>query len=109
MKQININNIIWTVYLVKNDDSRLILDEKHHLGLTDFAKYEIYISENENPQLIQYTILHELIHAILCSNGFMLKDEFNQEEVAEFIAYNTTNIIKLTNEIFTIVRPEKNT
>lgn len=94
-----INNIEWYVISVPKNDDNLWLEEKYHMGVTDFYNRKIYIDNSLALINKKYVLTHEITHALLCSYGFQLKDEFNQEELCEFVAYNLNTINNYVNEL----------
>ena len=72
-----------------------------YFGNADYFNQTISINSkikgNEN---IKRTITHEVIHAYLYSYGFTNKDNFELEQMIEFISHNIKNIEKLTDEVY---------
>lgn len=98
-KTIKINNNEYDIYFVKADDDRLLMEDgSYHSGITDFIRKEIYIKENLVESTLQYTLFHELTHALMDSYGFLQVD-WNDEIVADFVANNALTILDKANEI----------
>ena len=85
MLSIKINNFDYKIIFVKEKDDRLLMNNSYHSGITDFIKKEIYIQEDLPFQTMNYTLMHELTHAVIDSFG-MLQVEWNDEIVADFVA-----------------------
>ena len=94
MKTIKINGLVWNIQI----DNNMSLD---YLGCTEYFNQTISINSkvkgNEN---IKRTITHEVIHAYLYSYGFTNKDNFELEQMIEFISHNIKNIEKLADEVY---------
>lgn len=57
--------------VIEVDDTSLFMDK---LGMVDFAKNRIYLAPNDNPEIVQETLLHEIIHAISFALGLKLSE-----------------------------------
>jgi len=94
MKTIKINGLVWNIQI----DNNMSLD---YFGNVDYFEQTININQkikgNEN---IKRTIIHEVIHAYLYSYGFTNKDNFELEQMIEFISHNIANIQKLADEVY---------
>ena len=97
-----INNLQWEILYDKNIN-------ENYLGETDYFKLKININpEIENSMNLGRTVMHEVIHAYLYSFGFSNKNEFQLEEMIEFISHNIENINKLTEIALTELNKTKN-
>ena len=94
--KIQINNFEYEIYFVEWNDEHLKIDDNdYRSGMTYFKDKRIYIANNLKKDSYDYTLKHELTHAIIDSYGF-LQIEWNDEIVADFMAI----YINVLNEIF---------
>lgn len=97
--QIKINNNDYEFWMLPPDSVELKMEDgTYHTGVTDFHKKKIYIADNLDKDTQRYTIINELIHAMIDSYGFMQID-WNDEIVADFIANYLPNILKILSDI----------
>ena len=68
-------------------------------GITKFGEFSIYIDKNINPTAQKEVIIHELTHAILCTQGRWYQKKFDVEELCEFVGFCGEKIINATNKI----------
>lgn len=100
---IKLNKNQYAVKIVKHDDENLLMDDgDYHFGVTDFNKKIIYIANNLSDSAFEYTLLHEITHAVIESFGF-LQVEWNDEIVADFMANYSTIIADNYNYIIAIM------
>ena len=84
--KLKINNFEYKIYFVNYNDEHLdIGDNDYRSGMTYFKEKEIYIANNLKRDSYDYTLKHELTHAIIDSYG-LLQIEWNDEIVADFMA-----------------------
>lgn len=81
-----INNFEYELLFVNwNDENLKVEDNDYRSGMTNFKEKRIYIANNLNKESLNYTLKHEITHAIIDSYG-MLQIEWNDEIVADFMA-----------------------
>lgn len=101
--KIQINNFEYEIYFVEWNDEHLKIDDNdYRSGMTYFKDKRIYIANNLKKDSYDYTLKHELTHAIIDSYGF-LQIEWNDEIVADFMAI----YINVLNEILYKINKEK--
>lgn len=101
--KIKINNFKYELIFVDNKDKNLdVGDNDYRSGITDFRKKKIYIANNLENDSLDYTLKHELTHAIIDSYGF-LQVEWNDEIVADFMAIYS----KILNELLKTIDKDK--
>lgn len=96
--KLKINNITWDIKFTEDI-------EEGFFGYTNVYKLKIGIRSDMALDVVRTTIIHELIHAMIFSYGFIKaqpEDEllFSEEQVADFIAMNLDEINKLSNKIY---------
>ena len=96
-----VNGVEWTLILVDPEDDRLILDEVHYEGMTNYRLREIYINNSifTREDFVKGVIKHEITHATIECTRHYATDLFNHEQVCEFMAYHSENIVASTNTI----------
>ena len=100
--KIKINNFEYKLYLVNWNNERLnVGDNDYRSGMTYFKEKEIYIANNLKKDSYNYTLKHELTHAIIDSYG-LLQIEWNDEIVADFMAIYS----EILNELLGILDKE---
>lgn len=100
---VTINNIKWKIIYTKDYIKK---DEKYtYDGLASNNRRCIKIwSEryNQSPDYFKKVICHEVTHAVLMSQGRgpYVQSNFTDEQLCDFIAYNSEFICDLTNKIY---------
>lgn len=101
--KLKINNFEYKLYFVEwNDEKLKIEDNDYRSGMTYFKEKEIYIANNLKKDSYNYTLKHELTHAIIDSYGF-LQIQWDDEIVADFMAIYS----KTLNEIIDYLEENK--
>ena len=70
-------------------------------GLTKYNDRTIDIRDDLDDTATMLLIRHEIVHAILCTQGRYLQKKFDVEEMCEFIAYKLPEINEICEEIET--------
>lgn len=97
--KIKINRYTYELLQVDSNDENLnVGDNDFRSGITDFRTKKIYIAKGLSEDSQNYTIIHELTHAIMDSYGF-LQVEWNDEIVADFMAIYVYEIERILNLI----------
>ena len=75
-----------------------LTDEKYD-GLTKYNDRTIDIRDDLDDIATMLIIRHEIVHAILCTQGRYLQRKFDVEEMCEFIAYKLPEINEICEYI----------
>ena len=89
-----INDYKWTLMFVDVAE----LPEKTD-GTTLYNERTILIRNDLNRITTGIVIRHELTHAILCTQGRWSQNNFNQEDVCEFVGFQLPTINRITKGI----------
>lgn len=93
--KIIINNVEWDFNFVPS-----VCLPANYYGQCCEEELTINVLENMSPQRQRFTIIHELIHAIIHSQGRAYTwEDMNEENVCEFIAWNLDTINSLVDYI----------
>ena len=84
--KVRICNYTWTVKFV--DIQELPRSE----GQTRVNTFEILIRNSLNEETKRLTFIHEVVHALLNTQGRFYQNKFTQEEICEFIAWRFNEI-----------------
>lgn len=97
---LNINGVIWRIYLVSPNHPILLRnDGSMAVGVCDSATQSIYINEYVDVDFLKKILCHEITHAAMFSYGIIL--DYSQEElIADLIASYGEEIVEETNLIF---------
>lgn len=91
---ISIQNYKWKVEFVS------VLDlPKESDGTTLYNERRILIRDDLDEVTTECILRHEITHAILCIQGRWSQTSFTQEEVCEFIGFQTPTINELVKEV----------
>ena len=93
---VKINGHEWDVKFVNSEDEYL---NNERLGWTDTYNRVIRIDKSLDNESRKIVLAHELTHAFLDSQGRGRQDNFTQEEMADFIAWNFNEISRLLEEL----------
>lgn len=88
INKINVGGVKYDVYLKKD----LIEPDSHQpvWGYTDYARSAIYIDNKLNKQHIKQTLIHELVHAMLC-------DGYNDEKLVNPLGNMLYSVLRSNN------------
>lgn len=77
-----------------DDANKLMLGNQLCFGLVDYVNQQIFISNQQHPQMMQETLVHEILHTIdhLTNAG---KDQLTEEEI-EKLATGLAPIVDIT-------------
>lgn len=75
-------------------------------GETLMCHNRILINDDLAPEVMKWTITHELVHAYLWSYGFDALTTFSHEQVCEFIASYVEEISRDTEIVYTALTAE---
>ena len=98
VKYINLNGHEYGVIFEEPDSDNLKTDEEddtYNFGVCHYKTQLIYIANNLNDHMTKFTLIHEITHALICSIGMHAhRNDFDSEDVCEFVAANAENIIR---------------
>lgn len=98
--KVDINNIKWEIISVPSFDTRLYFENKKANGACEYATKKIII-DNQLSKDVQICVLrHELVHAFIDSFLLEQKDNYSEEEIAEFVALYAQQICCIANKYF---------
>lgn len=105
---LNINGLIWRLYLVSPNHPMLLRDDgSMAVGVCDSVTQSIYINEYVDIDFLKKILCHEITHAAMFSYGVILG--YDQEElISDLIATYGEEIVEKTNKIFLRIK-EKGT
>lgn len=70
-------------------------------GVTRYDTLTIEIDDSADDIKTQLLLRHEIVHAILCTQGRAYQEKFGLEEMCEFIAYKLPEINQVMEHITT--------
>lgn len=96
----NINGVSWNIKLVSPNHPKIQRNDKSFaLASCDNTTKTIYISESAPREKIKKVLCHEITHAAMFS--YHVNISIEQEEIlADLIATYGSEIIEITNKIF---------
>lgn len=89
----------WTMQQVQPTDKSLFLDGGYCMGVCYYSEREIYVNKELNLEVKTETLLHELTHAFLDTLQLSKKEEYNEEEVCEFVGKYSHEIQRIANRL----------
>jgi hypothetical protein len=107
MTTIRINGIDYNVIFTDIDDENLIVDDSTRAGSIHYITGNIYILKTLPPALMRQTIAHELTHAYICAFGFMRHEEFDHEQLCDFMAAYASHICYDTDAVMGVYNKEE--
>ena len=108
MKSLNRNvkevsfNIVdqkWIIRVVNPHDPHMVADGAVCRGCTWVDQSAIYMSNELTERTFKHVLLHELAHAYLFATQMSVPDAFNEEQLCEFFAIYSEEILDLANKI----------
>jgi len=95
MKHIDIYGYKFQVCFVNKNDERI----RGNDGLCLHNEFTIYIRNDLDKTMQRCVLRHEITHAILCLQGRCYHNKFTQEDLCEFVAFQSVYICKKVDEI----------
>lgn len=95
----SIANQEWVIRVVDSHDARMIVDGDVCRGCTWVGQNEICMSNELTDRTFKRVLLHELVHAYLSATQMDIPDTFNEEQLCEFFAIYSAEILDLANTI----------
>lgn len=101
--KVKIKNYEFTIIEVDNTDEDFFKHDNQMLyGQTLYEEQLIKIYKYLNPIRKRETLIHELTHAFydIYLSSYHLKDKFDEEDIACFMATYSEDILKIVNDYF---------
>ena len=92
-----INGLKWTIKEVETRSSELIVNGNQCFGVCKYATQEILIDNTLKKDKKYQTLKHELAHAFLYCFLLDKKETYSEEELCEFVAMYSDQIIECAN------------
>lgn len=93
----------WEVFTADAHDPELIADGRACTGTTWCGHFKIYLSNELSGSRLLRTIKHELTHATIYSTQCEVPENFNEEQICEFVAIYGDVIADLAQKILVTV------
>lgn len=94
--ELRIGNYTWAVVFVDKNDERI----RGCDGKTYYNDFEILIRNDLNKITTNIVIRHEVVHALLCTQGRWFQKKFDVEDVCEFISFRLEELKEIDELIF---------
>lgn len=88
---IRINGWYWEIRFVSSEVIKHELGFDA-LGFTFVDRFTIDIVDSTNKEEVKLRLIHELTHAIICSQGRAFQNKFSQEDIANLVAWSYPTI-----------------
>lgn len=95
----NIVDQEWTIRVVDSHDPHMFADGTVCRGCTWVGQSAIYMSNELTDRTFKRVLLHELVHAHLFATQMSVPDTFNEEQLCDFFAIYSEEILDLANKI----------
>ena len=93
---LRIGNYTWRVdFLDKKDDLIIGCD-----GKTFYNDFRIVVRNDLNDTATQIVIRHEVVHALMCTQGRWYQKNFNIEDICEFISFRFEELKQIDELIY---------
>lgn len=102
---VKINKILYQIKTVDNKELNRHQDEDNSvIGLTDCIDQIIYLDKDLKKERMKQTLIHELTHAYI--NECYPSEIFDEEDLCNFIAIYSEDILTEANRIYKEVKSE---
>ena len=102
-----IGQFTWTISLIGEESSELLVDDEHCLGLCNFPSLNIYISnEPLCNQALKAAIIHELTHAFIFSYGIQ-SETYDEERICMFMECHAKTVLKMADKFYKKIKEIK--
>lgn len=98
---IKINNRKWEVRFINSSDMR-----DGDIGTCWSYKRSIDIDNSLEKEETKIILTHELAHAFLASCGDVHQEQYNEEKVCDFVAWNVDELISVRDKVMKAVFKE---
>lgn len=105
---VKINKILYQIKTVENKELNRYIDDDGNstIGLTDCINQTIYLDKDLKKERMKQTLVHELTHAYI--NEYCPSDMFDEEELCNFVAIYSEDIVKEADRIYEEIKSELN-
>lgn len=93
--ELRIGNYTWSVEFIDKDNEEI----KGCDGRTLYNDFRIIIRNDLNYIATKLVIRHEVVHALLSTQGRVFQKKYDIEEVCEFIAYRLNELEQINEQI----------
>lgn len=95
---LEINGNEWKIVEVNEKDEKLKINDKECWGTCMYEEQTIYICQEMRLSKKKQTLMHELSHAFLYEYLLKFQENFDNEELCEFVAKYSQRIGNLANK-----------
>ena len=96
----DIYGYIYKIKLIDKNDERI----KGNDGICMHNDLTILLRKDLNFTMLECVLRHEITHAILCLQGRCYHNKFTQEDLCEFVAFQSPYICKKVNKIIEVLK-----
>jgi hypothetical protein len=89
----------WTAYLVDSHNPSLIVDGKSCTGAAWLPQRKIYVSNELDKFALKRTLTHEVSHAVIYATQFVMPEQYDEEQMCDFMAIYGETIVKKVETI----------
>lgn len=89
--------------IIEESDGEKVFKDKDgmmRLGLTQYQEQKIYLLAEMSVNRKKRVLIHELTHAFIEAYGMGMIEEFNDEQVCEFVATHSREINAICDKYF---------
>lgn len=90
---LKINNLEWCIKLVPTRNRNLVVENNECFGSCNYTELTIYLDDSLQYSRIKQTLSHELTHAYLHSYMIEMKENYNEENICEFVSLYSQHIL----------------
>lgn len=96
-----VNNQVWEIKEVPADCGKLVINGCFRQGSIHFDTQTLYVLDSLKIERKREVLLHELAHCFLYATQiYYEKDSFSEEEVCEFIALYSSQVVDVMDRYF---------
>lgn len=96
--KLDINGMQWLILEVEESDEHLILDGKELYGSCNYDEQKIYLLKTMSIGRKKRTLIHELVHAFAYEYLLKFKENYDNEEVCEFLSKYGERILEIARK-----------
>lgn len=93
----------YKIFETEKDDSKLYINDKWCRGTIYYDEQSIYIYEGLDLLNKENVLRHELSHGFIAETQIIYRENYNEEELCEFVAMYGKNINDITNRFISII------
>ena len=90
----------WEANLVNSHNPSLIVDGTVCTGSMWSAQRQIYVSNELDKFALKRTLTHELAHAVVYATQFVTPEQYNEEQMCDFMAIYGETIVKKVETVY---------